>query len=453
VRRLLCVLVLLAAAAAPAGAHAAADPLTVKGGRLVDAQARAVVLHGVNVVYKLAPYTPDFTPADARRLRGWGMDAIRLGVSWRALEPTRGVLDTAYVSRVRRLVRLAGAEGLWVLIDMHQDLWSERFGGEGAPDWATLDDGQPFVPTPFPYAYLQPAVGRSFTSFWTNREGIRTAYVSAYAGVAKLLAREDAVIGYDAMNEPVCELTAAPCGVPPQPAAATRYLEPFYRELVPAMRRADPDTPTFYEDWLTTDFGYPFTVRLPYRNLGLSYHVYCGQPLRPDPCPQQELQALRNGAGNAAANHAAALVTEFGATDNLDVIGRVLDGADAVRVGWLYWQYKTYDDPTTSAASEGPDAESIVTPGGAVKAAKARALARPYPMRLAGRGARWRYGAADGRFTLSWTAVRGADTVVAVPRLSYPRGFDVHAVRARVVRRSPLTLRGAGRASITITRR
>ena len=61
-----------------------------------------------------------------------------------------------------------------MLIDMHQDLWSERFGGNGAPDWATLDEGQPFVPTPFPYAYLQPAVGRSFTSFWSNRDGIRT---------------------------------------------------------------------------------------------------------------------------------------------------------------------------------------------------------------------------------------------------------------------------------------
>ena len=57
---------------------------------------------------------------------------------------------------------------------------------------------------------------------------------------------------------------------------------------------------------------------------------------------------------NAAGNHAAALVTEFGATDKLDILRRVADGADAVGVGWLYWQYKTYGDPTTSAAGEGP---------------------------------------------------------------------------------------------------
>jgi hypothetical protein len=74
-------------------------------------------------------------------------------------------------------------------------------------------------------------------------------------------------------------------------------------------------------------------------------------------------------------------------------------------------------------------------------------------MRIAGRDARWRYGAGDGRFSLSWTAVGGADTVVAVPRLAYPRGFAVRAHGVRVVRRAPLTLRGSGRASITVTRR
>jgi endoglycosylceramidase len=451
-RRLVCVLLLLTAAL-PASARAAADPLAVRGARLVDGQGRAVVLHGVNVVYKLAPYTPDFTRADARRLRGWGMNAIRLGVSWRALEPARGTIDAAYVARVRKLVRLAGAEGLWVLVDMHQDLWAERFGGNGAPDWATLDDAQPFVASPFPFGYLQPAVGRSFTSFWTNRDAIRSEYVRAYAALAKVLAPESAVVGYDALNEPSCELTVAPCGVPPQPAAAASYLEPFYRELIPALKRADANTPTFYEDWLTTDFGYPFAVHLASPNQGLSYHVYCGQPIRPDPCPTQETQALANGVRNAAGNHAAALVTEFGATDKLDILRRVADGADAVGVGWLYWQYKTYGDPTTSAAGEGPDAESLVTPAGAVKAAKVHELARAYPMRIAGSGARWSYRAADGRFSLRWTAARRADTVVALPRLAYPHGFTVRAHGVRVVRRAPLALRGSGRASITITRR
>ena len=80
-------------ATAPASPPAAAEPLAVKGGDWWTGRVAPWFCNGVNVVYKLAPYTPDFTRADARRLLGWGMDAIRLGVSWRALEPTRGVLD------------------------------------------------------------------------------------------------------------------------------------------------------------------------------------------------------------------------------------------------------------------------------------------------------------------------------------------------------------------------
>ena len=88
-----------------------------------------------------------------------------------------------------------------------------------------------------------------------------------------------------------------------------------------------------------------------------------------------------------------------------------------------------------------------------MKAAKVHVLARAYPTRIAGRGARWSYRPTDGHFSLSWTAVRGADTVVAVPTVAYPRGFSVRTHGVRVVRRAPLTLRGSGRASITITRR
>ena len=82
-------------------------------------------------------------------------------------------------------------------------------------------------------------------------------------------------------------------------------------------------------------------------------------------------------------------------------------------------------------------------------------LARAYPTRIAGqRRARGATTTADGRFTLRWTAARGADTVVALPRLAYPRGFDgARRTACAWCAARPLTLRGSGRASITITRR
>ena len=33
-----------------------------------------------------------------------------------------------------------------MLLDFHQDLFHERFQGEGAPDWAVQDDGLPAEP-------------------------------------------------------------------------------------------------------------------------------------------------------------------------------------------------------------------------------------------------------------------------------------------------------------------
>ena len=70
-RPLLALAVLLALPAA-----AGAAPLKVKGGRLVDGKGRTVVLHGVNVAYKVAPHHPNgsaertsFDRQDVARLR------------------------------------------------------------------------------------------------------------------------------------------------------------------------------------------------------------------------------------------------------------------------------------------------------------------------------------------------------------------------------------------------
>ena len=96
---------LLLAALLALPASAAAAPLKVEDGRLVDGRGRTVVLHGVNVAYKVAPYHPNggaertsFDREDVARLRSWGMNTIRLGVTWKALEPSPGRIDEAYLA-------------------------------------------------------------------------------------------------------------------------------------------------------------------------------------------------------------------------------------------------------------------------------------------------------------------------------------------------------------------
>jgi endoglycosylceramidase len=59
---------------------------------------------------------------------------------------------------------------IFTLLDFHQDMFNERFQGEGWPDWQTLDDGLPAAPqNGFPGNYLtMPALQRAYDHFWAN---------------------------------------------------------------------------------------------------------------------------------------------------------------------------------------------------------------------------------------------------------------------------------------------
>jgi len=137
---------------------------------LVDKYGRAVLLHGVNVVYKRPPFEvyPDpgapwnFGPSDVRRMRRLGVDVVRLGIIWQGLEP--GTLPPndprvcapgrprnphqlnkevlfRYLDRLRKTVDLLGRAHIYTLLDMHQDVYGTVLGGEGAPRWAVCTDG------------------------------------------------------------------------------------------------------------------------------------------------------------------------------------------------------------------------------------------------------------------------------------------------------------------------
>jgi len=469
-----CAVAGLATAAVPSAAGA---PLRVRGTHLVDSQGRTVILHGVNVVYKPAPYLPArtgpqrnrFDARDVRRLRAWGFDAIRLGITWKALMPRPGVVNRAYLRRLLAVARLAEGGGLYVLLDMHQDEWSERFGGNGAPDWATLDDGIPFASLgPHPLNYFSQAVGRSFTNFYDDRGGIRTRFVGAWAAVARAVRGHGRVLGFDLFNEPSCEVQVdPPCHLPPFPDAYRRWILPLYGQLIPALRRADPTHPSAYEEGLQTDAGDPMLIgrpplpRWPFAGTILSHHVYCTPLVRPGvPCPRQELDAFAQARAAVRRNRAAPLLTEFGGTDDLATLRRVADLADAGGEGWLYWQYKTYGDPTTSASSGpgGADAESIVDTSGHVKAAKLGVLSRAFPERISGSAAHWSYDDRTRQLRLRYVASRRADTVLVLPRALYPDGAGVEVLGGRGetttdVRSGFALIRAAGRVSVRVAPR
>src|SRR5882672_2027952 len=73
-------------------------PWHTQGDFLRDRDGRAVVLRGMNVGAKHAPWFDFQGPADFARVRtDWGMNAVRLLVLWAAIEPSKGQFDDAYL--------------------------------------------------------------------------------------------------------------------------------------------------------------------------------------------------------------------------------------------------------------------------------------------------------------------------------------------------------------------
>jgi endoglycosylceramidase len=87
-----------------------------------------VVFHGVNAIYKVDPYIPITSSFDAQNslnaedldnLVNWGMNFMRLGVMWEAVERTEGKYDDTYLDKIEELINDMGEKGIYTLVDMH----------------------------------------------------------------------------------------------------------------------------------------------------------------------------------------------------------------------------------------------------------------------------------------------------------------------------------------------
>ena len=56
---------------------------------------------------------------------------------WPGVEPVRGQYNQTYLDIVAEIVEEASSYGIYTLADMHEDVLSERFCGEGVPGWAS----------------------------------------------------------------------------------------------------------------------------------------------------------------------------------------------------------------------------------------------------------------------------------------------------------------------------
>ena len=328
-------------------------PIRAPGGPyLYDSSGRVVFLHGVNAVYKRPPYelfpAPgkpwNFGTADASLMARLGFNVVRLGITWRGLEPgtapandpaicSRGtpgdpgqynqaVLDN-YLAKVARTVALLGRFHIYTLLDMHQDVYNEMFDGEGAPNWAVCTDGVSNTDPPgrWSRSYGTAAAGIAYRHFWTNDVvgNLQGEYDRVWAAVASYFRGNPWVLGYDPFNEPFstslvrfedemfdaqleCFYTGqAAAGRPLHgaPAITCPPQDPV-RGVIPGILSADPSHLVFYEPDIYSSHGLPnFVGPMDFPNLVFNVHVYCshrsgktGNPTDLSACVAQEARSL-----------------------------------------------------------------------------------------------------------------------------------------------------------------
>lgn len=200
---------------------------------------------------------PPLCDQDFREMRDLGFDVVKLGLSWSLLEPAPGRYDDTYLDRIAQVVGWARDNGIYVILDMHQNSWSRYIGDDsrsaqfgfaeapslsdhsGAPPWAVLADGLPSVRFAGKRE-LNPAVQAAMTNFWLDRDlpgvprgaapgsAIQDHYVGALAALARRFKDESAVAGYNIFNEPQQ-------GFLPWGMFEDAFLMPFYRRVLDAL--------------------------------------------------------------------------------------------------------------------------------------------------------------------------------------------------------------------------
>ena len=460
---------------AQAGSADAAMPSTVsiphqlshRGPFLTDPAGRVVFVHGVNAVFKHAPYVAPkspsgFTARDADFLARNGLNGVRLGVLFAGVMPKPGVIDRHYLDQIDRIVQLLASRHIWVLLDFHQDAFNERFSGEGFPAWAVHDDGLPFIDLGSFFLNDQtPAVQRAYDHLWNNDANLWHYYAQAWHAVAKKWRYQPYLMGYDLFNEPNAGTQMLTCANPLGCPIFDARLQKFYDYMRAAIRRVDQRNLVWYEpQFLFNAISRSNFTSVNDPEVALSWHDYACTPAFVEggvvpgdlDCQLNEPIVMGNAAAQMKAMGAGGIMSEFGAGDDLDDLARLTSLAESHLSGWMYWQYKHWGDPT-GGTDEGlyrNDAKPST-----VKGAKLAVLVHPYPQAVAGTPTSMSWNASSKTLRFSYIPKRATgQTDVFLPALTCKHGCSVKVSGGKVVRRTArhaFIAARSGARSVTVT--
>ncbi|MGA2012831.1 MAG: cellulase family glycosylhydrolase [Solirubrobacteraceae bacterium] len=480
------------------------------GGAALDADAEGSPCVGSDVgpgiAYVLSPTAPDparrFTIADALTLAGLGVNVVRLGIIWEGLEPgpagvapndpvycsphaagrsfpglgSRDPYDpgtvSAYLQRTDQIVEILADAGIRVIIDMHQDAWGSAFfnatgatpwNGEGAPPWATCTWPAPTAAMPpgWGSAYDVAGVQDAFHHFWANDVSgdLQGQFARVWEAVARHYRGNPDVIGYEVANEPNdyrtdhvdAELECDYGGPVHEPrSCALSHAQALPDGLIGAIRSADPGHVVIFEPSGSTDFGDPERIGiaepLRFADLALAFHVYGATGAQ-----IAQTRAERDATITDQPGGPAWMMDEFGASADAPAAAATVAAADAAGLSWAFWEAFQLDDPTAGTPDDGVLDELTRAPYPAL----ARALAVPYAFATAGAPGAQSYRPSSRRLRYVYVPSRRirAPTEIELPTYTYPDGYRVRVVGARVTsaRDAPLLELVAGRRAAQVT--
>ena len=430
---------------------------------------------------------PPVCESDLSAIRAQGFNFIRLPISWSLLEPAPGSYSQEYLDRIAQVVGWAEAQGIYVLLDMHQDDYSRFIPGaaesanhaDGAPAWAVMTRGLP-ASSVGGQGEFSLAVEGAFTAFWLNRvptdasgqplaqgaapgPGLQDHYIGALVAVARRFRDDPAVAGYEIMNEPLPGLITPV-------AFSSGFLYPFYSRVIDALTGVSGGAggyrdlgvhathqSLFFEPMAVRNLeDAPDQIALPftsYSNIVYAPHDYThvftvdrdlGLSPSTSPYPLSYDQPYQVASGEARAMGAALICGEFGEFSGNpaiydEVVGGMTAAQDRFLVGSTYWAW-----------TDGP-----VSP----------LLSRVFPAATAGTLVSFAFAPATGAFAMTATdsrAVRVGDRA-AETEVEIPSGVDGAVTAAGGARLDAVITNpdgdrtayvaptGAGRYSVTVS--
>lgn len=184
----------------------------------VDEYGRERIFNGINICDKgtfngkSRDYKFPWSDNRIEELKRDGFNLLRLCITWDAIEPQKGKYNEKYLQTIEKILDECEHNGIYVYLDLHQDLFS-GFGngpGDGAPEWACLTGKYKYHLPKLVWAegyFMSKAVHTAFDGFWQNKplydgEPIQNHYRKLWQMLAERFGNHGALFGFDLMNEP-----------------------------------------------------------------------------------------------------------------------------------------------------------------------------------------------------------------------------------------------------------